>query len=154
MRRESIDIMGSILVSLASSITSLKVSVLTHWEKESHFSIVFCSGWTSGVIKLVCKPAHTHTNPRGRLKWPSAITRLTAHCTCGLMSDLVICRHKKVWLYVTPNILIKTRCKLNNTNSNFVAASWLTNTSSKKPSVKEWRACALDMAFYCSVQFT
>ena len=28
-------------------------------------------------------------------KWPFAITRLTAHCTCGLMSDLVICKHRK-----------------------------------------------------------
>ena len=26
-------------------------------------------------------------------KWPSAITRLTAHCACGLMCDLVICKH-------------------------------------------------------------
>ena len=26
-------------------------------------------------------------------KWPSAVTRLTAHLTCGLMSDLEICKH-------------------------------------------------------------
>ena len=28
------------------------------------------------------------------LKWPSAITRLTAHFTYGLMSDFVICVHR------------------------------------------------------------
>ena len=27
-------------------------------------------------------------------KWPSAVTRLTAHFTCGMMSDLVICKHR------------------------------------------------------------
>ena len=31
----------------------------------------------------------------GRLKWPSAITRLTTHFTCHLMFDLVICKHRK-----------------------------------------------------------
>ena len=29
------------------------------------------------------------------VKWSSVITRLTTHCTCGLMSDLVICKHRK-----------------------------------------------------------
>ena len=27
------------------------------------------------------------------LAWPSTITRLTAHLTCGLTSDLMICKH-------------------------------------------------------------
>ena len=36
-----------------------------------------------------------HANPWGRFKWPYAITRLTAHFTCGLMSDLVICKFRK-----------------------------------------------------------
>ena len=34
------------------------------------------TGILSGVVKWVCKPTHTHTNPRGRLKWPYAVTRL------------------------------------------------------------------------------
>ena len=33
--------------------------------------------------------------PDENKKWPSAITRLTAHFTFGLMSDLVICSHRK-----------------------------------------------------------
>ena len=39
----------------------------------------------SGVIKWVYWPICTHTNPRGRLRWPYAITRLTAHFVCGLI---------------------------------------------------------------------
>ena len=36
--------------------------------------------------------------------WPSAITKLTAHLTCGLMSTLVILQAKKrVWSYMTLN---------------------------------------------------
>ena len=30
-----------------------------------------------------------------KIKWPSAVTRLTAHCSCGLMSDLMICQQCK-----------------------------------------------------------
>ena len=30
-----------------------------------------------------------------KIKRPSAITRLTAHIACGLMFDLVICKHRK-----------------------------------------------------------
>ena len=49
-----------------------------------------------GVIKWVCEPIHTHTNPWGRWKWHIyANTRLTAHFMCGLMSDLVICKFRK-----------------------------------------------------------
>ena len=43
----------------------------------------------------VCQPIHTHTNPLRKIKWSSAITRLTAHFVCGLMSDLVICKRWK-----------------------------------------------------------
>ena len=37
----------------------------------------------------------THTYPREResWKWPSAITRLTVHFTCCLISDLVLCKY-------------------------------------------------------------
>ena len=39
-----------------------------------------------------------HTYPPkvvGMIKWLSAITRLTAHFTCGVMFDLVICKQRK-----------------------------------------------------------
>ena len=49
----------------------------------------------SEVIKWVCQPIYTHTNPWGRLKWPYAIASLIAHFMCGLMSDLVICKFRK-----------------------------------------------------------
>ena len=64
----------------------------------------------SGVIKWVCSPIHTHTNPWGRLAWSYAIFRLTAHFMCGLISDLVICKFRKVWSYMTSNVLTETRC--------------------------------------------
>ena len=39
----------------------------------------------------------THIYPHKPLwKWPIAITRLTTHFTCGLMSGLVICEHRKL----------------------------------------------------------
>ena len=39
---------------------------------------------------------HTHPHkPPWKNKWPSAIIRLTAHFMCGLMSDLVIFKHRK-----------------------------------------------------------
>ena len=41
--------------------------------------------------------------------WSSAITRLTARCTCGLMSEVVICKHRRVWSYMTLNVLTETR---------------------------------------------
>ena len=71
-----------------------------------------------GVIKWACEPIHTHTNPWGRWKWPyaNAITRLIAHFKCSLMSDLVICKLKKVWSYMTRNVLTETKCLLNNTH--------------------------------------
>ena len=64
----------------------------------------------SGIINWVCYPINTDTNPKGRLTWPSAITRLTAHFTCGqcLAGDLQT--EKRVWLYMTPNVLDETRC--------------------------------------------
>ena len=40
----------------------------------------------------------THTSPHKPLRkinWSSAITKLTAHTTSGMMSDLVICEHRK-----------------------------------------------------------
>ena len=53
---------------------------------------MFCP---SLVMKWVCWPTHTLTNTWGRLKWPSVITKLTAHFMCGLMSNLVIYKFRK-----------------------------------------------------------
>ena len=36
----------------------------------------------------------THTNPRGGLKWPSAVTRLTAMFTSVLMSHLAVFKYR------------------------------------------------------------
>ena len=33
--------------------------------------------------------------PQRKINWPSAITRLTAHVMCALVSDLVICKRRK-----------------------------------------------------------
>ena len=47
------------------------------------------------MIKWVCYPMYTRTNPWGKVKWPYAITGLTAHFMCGLMFDLVFCNFRK-----------------------------------------------------------
>ena len=44
----------------------------------------------------------THTYPHKPLRkinWPTAIARLTAHITCGLKSDLAICKHSKEYAH-------------------------------------------------------
>ena len=56
----------------------------------------FCS--LRGDKVSTCMLTHTYPHkPLRKIKWPSAITRLTAHFTCGLMSDLAVCRclHRK-----------------------------------------------------------
>ena len=40
-----------------------------------------------------------------------AITRLTANFMCGLMSDLVNYKFRKVWSHMTPNVLAENRCQ-------------------------------------------
>ena len=50
----------------------------------------------------------THRFPHKPLR--NGITRLTAQFCVAMMSDLVICKFRKVWLYVTPNVLTETRC--------------------------------------------
>ena len=56
------------------------------------------------------------TNPRGRLKWPYAVTRLTAHFMCGLMSDLVICKFRKSMVIHDVECPYWDQVSLNNTN--------------------------------------
>ena len=36
--------------------------------------------------------------------WSSAIISLAAHVTCGLMSDLVICKRRKDYAYMALNV--------------------------------------------------
>ena len=50
---------------------------------------------------------HTHTTP-GKIKLLSAIARLTAHFTCDLISDLMICKHKIEYDTKRPLKQIKT----------------------------------------------
>ena len=52
-----------------------------------------------GTIEWVCYPVHIHTNHWGRLKWPYAIARMTAHFMCGLMSDLMIGNFRRKKMY-------------------------------------------------------
>ena len=56
----------------------------------------------SNAMKWVCEPKHTHTNLR-KIKWSSAITRLTAHCMCGPIMKCLICKCS-----MTPNVLTET----------------------------------------------
>ena len=60
----------------------------------------------------------TRTNPWGRLKWPSAITRLTAHFMCGLMSDMVICKFRKSMVIHDTECPYWDQVSLNNPNPN------------------------------------
>ena len=68
-----------------------------------------------GLIKWVCYPLYTHTNPWGRSKWPYAITRLTALFMCGLMSALVICNFRKSIVIHDTECLYWDQVPLNNT---------------------------------------
>ena len=66
-------------------------------------------GYAARLVHVLC-----HTNPcrLWSLKWPSIITRLIDPITCSLMSDRVICKHKKERCqYMTLNTLTETRCQ-------------------------------------------
>ena len=56
-------------------------------------------------------PTFPH-KPLRDMKWPSATTRLTTQFTSGLISDLVICKHRKEYghKYMTLDVLTETRC--------------------------------------------
>ena len=63
----------------------------------------------------------THTCPhKGRLKWTPAITRLTAHFSCGLIYALVIYKFWIVWSHMTLNVRTDTRCHQTAQKSNSV----------------------------------
>ena len=73
----------------------------------------------SGVITWVCWPIHAHTNPTGRLKWLYAITRLTGHFMCGLVSDLGICKFWKSMVIHDAECPYWDQVSLNNTNQSY-----------------------------------
>ena len=73
---------------------------------------------------------YTHTNPWGRLKWPYAITRLTAHFVCGLMADLVICKSRKSMVVHDTECPYWDQVSLNNTKPNLFT-EWNTFKPSK-----------------------
>ena len=62
-------------------------------------------GWWSEYVNPYI-PTQTHD----KNQWPYAITRLRAHCMCGLVSDLVIFTFRWVWSHMTLNVLTETRC--------------------------------------------
>ena len=72
----------------------------------------------SVVIKWVCYPIYTHINPWEKLNLPYAITRLTAHFMCGLMSDLVICNFRKSMIIHDTECPCWDQVSLNNTKLN------------------------------------
>ena len=64
--------------------------------------ILFIYGYRSwgAKVSMLTHAMHTYTKLWGRLKWPSAITRLTTHFTCSLVSDLVICKQRKEYDHI------------------------------------------------------
>ena len=57
----------------------------------------------------------THTYPHKTLRKIKVATcnhQADSSITCGLMSDLVICKFRKVWSCMTPNVLTEIRCPL------------------------------------------
>ena len=79
--------------------------------------IDWCTGNSYFLVQLWLR--HTCTNPWELLKWPTAITRLTAHFICGLMSALVIWKQRKedgnTWYRMSllgPSVANNTKLKL------------------------------------------
>ena len=65
----------------------------------------------SGVISEYVNPyIPTYTPEEYWSDHMQSITRLTAHVMCGLMSDLVICKFRRIWSYMTLNVLTETMC--------------------------------------------
>ena len=89
-----------------------------HFLLNVHHYILLLLSCPSVVIKGACQPIHIHANPAGRLKWPYAITRPTAHSAsmCGLMSDWVICKFRKCMITHDTECTYWDQVSLNNTN--------------------------------------
>ena len=94
-----------------------------------------------------CVSIHTYTNPRGRLKWPCAITRLTTHFMCGLMSDLVICKFRKSMVIHDAECPHWDQVSLDNTNQ--PTTMWQNYTTTyiiaSQPPLREY--CSLHSLF-------
>ena len=73
-------------------------------------------GGGGGEVSMLTHTYGTHTNPWGRLMWPYAITRLTAHFMCGLTSDLAICKFRKGMVIHDTECPYWDQVSLNNTN--------------------------------------
>ena len=109
-----------VLFQYLLTVFSLPGPPLTMWlSSPSSFSLI-----PSRVIKWVCYPIYTHTNPWGKLKWPYAITRLAAHFICGLMSDLVICNFRKDMVIHDTECPYWHQVSINNTNQTFSLNFW------------------------------
>ena len=75
--------------------------------------------WPSVVAKWVNPYIQYPHQLQRKIKWPSAIVRLTAHFTYGLMSDLVICKPKKSMAIHDTEYPYWVQVSLNNWNSKF-----------------------------------
>ena len=114
----------------------------------------------SGVIKvsmLVHTMIHTHTNPWGRLKWPYAITRLTANFMCGLMSDLLNCRFRKTMVtqdnrmpLLKPGVIKQHKPnQIYHSQILFLEALWL----NESPFVHDTIWCGVNVSRLCFVTY-
>ena len=70
--------------------------------------------WLAAVVPDVCVLfVHLKGDPWGdkvSMLTHTYTTRLTAHFMCGLRSDLVICKFRKIWSHMTVNVLTETKC--------------------------------------------
>ena len=109
----------SIFTHRLSPYSTFNLVTILYCISPSSFSLI-----PSRVIKWVCYPIYTHTNPWGKLKWPYAITRLAAHFICGLMSDLVICNFRKDMVIHDTECPYWHQVSINNTNQTFSLNFW------------------------------
>ena len=103
---------------LSSKSTRKRITV---WDGLLIMGLVFLFGISRPIISpilwgdnkvSILTHRYPYKTPR-KIKWPYAVTRLKpTWFVCGLMSDLVIWKFRKVWPYITPNIITETRCLL------------------------------------------
>ena len=94
-------------------------SVLISWNKHKT-TLLWCI-WLNLRDDKMGMLSHiygTHMNPWGKLNWPYAITRLTAHFMCWLMFDLVICNYRQSMVIHDTECPYWDQGSLNNTKPN------------------------------------
>ena len=71
-----------------------------------------------------------------KIKWPSAISRLTAHFACGLMSDLGIRKHRKeyghLWYWMSslrPGVIKQHTLRTHASVNSFLPHAWWQSNS-------------------------